>query len=257
MQVDFGKAASDYVRYRAGFPDELFARLLARGIGVRGQRVLDLGTGTGSLARGFAVRGCEAVGLDASEALVAEAHKLDERSGVRIQYVLATAERTGLDTASFDVVSAGQCWHWFDRVKANREVRRVAKPGGWFVITHFDWLPHPGNVVEATEELIQHYNPTWRPGPTTGLHPDWLDDVRRTGFTDVETFSFDVQVSYTHEQWRGRVRAAAGVRASLSPDTVERFDEKLRTTMLERFPDDPLLIPHCVWALSCRTPSAG
>ncbi len=254
MKVDFGKTASDYVRYRVGFPDELYLRLAPRGIGDRGQRVLDLGTGTGTLARGFAGRGCEVVGLDVAEPLVAEARKIDEAAGVRIDYAVAPAEKTGLPAHSFDVVIAGQAWNWFERNKAIKEVRRVAKTGGWFVLAHFDWLALPGNVVEATEKLIQQYNPEWHRGPTTGLHPDWLDDVRRAGFLEVETFSIDVAVPFRHETWRGRVRASAGVLGSLSTDTVARFDEKLGSTLSEKFPDEPLSVPHCLWALSCRTP---
>ena len=54
MGVDFGKTADDYAAHRAGFPRALFDRLAAMGIGRSGQRLLDLGTGTGTLARGFA-----------------------------------------------------------------------------------------------------------------------------------------------------------------------------------------------------------
>ena len=43
-----------------------FGRLAAVGIGVDRQRVLDLGTGTGTLARGFARRGCAVTAFDAS-----------------------------------------------------------------------------------------------------------------------------------------------------------------------------------------------
>ncbi len=73
MQIDFGKTAQDYGRYRAGFPPPLFERLATFGIGVPGQRILDLGTGTGTLARGFALRGCQVTGLDPSVPLTEEA----------------------------------------------------------------------------------------------------------------------------------------------------------------------------------------
>ena len=73
MQVDFGKTASDYARHRVGFPEAFFDRLFREGIAKAGERVLDLGTGTGVVARGFARRGCHVVGLDRSNALLEEA----------------------------------------------------------------------------------------------------------------------------------------------------------------------------------------
>lgn len=257
MVIDFGKTADDYRQHRAGFPDRLFERLALREIGTRGQRVLDLGTGIGHLARGFAVRGCEVVGLDPSEALVATARSIDQERGVHIDYVVGAAERMPFDADRFDGVAAGQSWHWLDRAKAIREVRRVIRPSGWLVIAQFDWLPLGDNAVAATEALIEKYNAEWKLSGTTGLHPSWLTDVRQAGFVDVETFSFDVTLSFTHEGWRGRVRASAGVKASLAPDEVARFDETLRRTLAERFPDEPLALPHCVWAISARLPAAS
>jgi SAM-dependent methyltransferase len=254
MPVDFGKTAQDYGRYRAGFPDQLFERLSGYGIGQPGQRVLDLGTGTGSLARGFARRGCQVTGLDPATALLDEARRLDAEAGVTTTYITATAEETGLPDHSFDIVTAGQCWHWFDRTQAANEVRRLLVPGGWLVIAHFDWIPLPGNIVEATEQLIMGYNPTWSMGNGTGLYPAWLRDAATAGFQGIETFSFDLPISYTHEAWRGRIRASAGVAASLDPDHVTAFDDELQSILIARFPSEPLLVPHRVFAVIARAP---
>src|SRR5262245_48677024 len=128
MPIDFGKTAQDYGRYRAGFPPAFFDRVATYGIGLPGQRVLDLGTGTGPLARGFALRDCQVTGLDPSISLTEEAKRLDQEAGVSVRYVTAKAEQTGLPDASFDVVTAGQCWHWFDRPKAAQEVQRLLVP---------------------------------------------------------------------------------------------------------------------------------
>lgn len=254
MRVDFGKTALDYSRHRAGFPEPFFERLPAFGIGQSGQRVLDLGTGAGTLARGLARRGCQVTGLDPSSEMLKQARLLDQIAKVSIHYLEGRAEATHLPPASFDVVTAGQCWHWFDRPRAAQEVRRLLAPGGRLVIAHFDWLPLPGNMVEATEKLIETYNPAWLMGGGTGLYPAWLTDVAVAGFQQIETFSFDLPVPYSHEAWRGRIRASAGVAASLAPEQVEQFDADLAQLLKTHFPDDPLAVPHRVFALICQVP---
>lgn len=251
-QVDFGRTASDYGRYRAGYPDELYRRLESLGAGLRGQRALDLATGTGFLGRGFARRGCDVVGLDISQALMAEARRLDAEAEVTIRYVRARCEHLPFRAASFDLICAGQAWHWFDRARAATEAMRALRPGGRLVIAHFDWIPLPGNVVEATEQLIMKHNPDWKLGGGLGMHPQWPRDVAIAGFTGIETFTFDVMAPYSHEAWRGRIRASAGVGGTLGSVQVAKFDAELATILAERFPQDPMAVHHRTFALVCQ-----
>jgi ubiquinone/menaquinone biosynthesis C-methylase UbiE len=252
-QPDFGRAALDYARHRAGFPVELLDRLAARGIARPGARVVDLGTGTGSLARMFAQHGCEVTGVDIAGPLLEQARRLDQEAGVESDYVEGPAEATGLPGDVFDVVSAGQCWHWFDRPAAAREVARLLVSGGTAVIAHFDWLPSPGNVVSATEQIILRYTPTWPFAGRAGLYPQWLVDLQTAGFTGIETFSFDVMVSYSHEAWVGRVRASAPVAGTLDAGGVLACSKELTAMLQKRFAGNPLAVPHRVWAVTAQT----
>ncbi|WP_299381467.1 class I SAM-dependent methyltransferase [uncultured Kiloniella sp.] len=161
---------------------------------------------------------------------------------------------TGLDNARFDVVTAGQCWHWFEATKATKECQRILKPGGYIVICHFDWLPLPRNVVSATESLISKHNPAWEMSGGTGIYPQWTVDLATGGFEAIETFSQDLRVRYSHEDWRGRIRASAGVSASLSPDAVAAFDKEHGDLLRRDFSDDPLFIPHRLWCAVARKP---
>jgi SAM-dependent methyltransferase len=256
VSIDFGRTAEDYARHRAGFPAELFERLAASfGVGLPGQRVVDLGTGTGSLARGFARRGCEVIGIDAAERLLEQARALDRDAGVTVRYLTARAEETGLDDGSADVVTAGQAWHWFERARAARDARRVLVDGGHLAICHLDWVALPGNVAQLSEELILAANPAWASSPPgsgpgqLGIYPQWTVDVLQSGFGGLETFSFDITIPYSHAAWRGRLRACSGVGASLTGAEVERFDAELNELLRTRFPIEPMDVPHRVWAL--------
>jgi SAM-dependent methyltransferase len=179
---------------------------------------------------------------------------MDAEAGVAVRYVAAEAEATGFDDASLDLVTAGQCWHWFDRARAAAEARRILRPGGHLVIAHFDWIPLPGSVVEATENLIRAHNSEWKMWGGTGIYPAWMRDLGTARFRDLESFSFDVQARYTHEAWRGRIRASAGVGASMSPERVEKFDRELKDTLAARFPRDPMDVHHRVFAAIGRAP---
>src|ERR1700722_5268368 len=258
MKPNFGATAQDYARYRAGFPDSLFDRLVKYGIGLAGQNILDLGTGTGSLARGFARRGCQVIGLDPAEPLLAMAQEIDRAEGVQVEYRIGRAEDTGLPGGSFDIVAAGQCWHWFNRLPAATGAPRLLRPGGQILITHFDWIPLPGNMVRATEELIERHNPDWRMGGGLGLYPEWLRDLGKANYRSIETFSYDLDVSYTPEAWRGIIRASAGVGGTLPPAAVEQFDTELAAVLAQNYPAAVLLVPHRVFAVIAQRPqSAG
>jgi SAM-dependent methyltransferase len=249
MATNFGAAAADFARFRAGFPDSLFDRLAALGIGASGETIVDVGTGTGTLARGFALRGCKVIGIDPDGRLIDQARILDVAASVTVEYKLGTAEAIPLPDGVADVVSAGQCWHWFEGLKAAKEFSRITKPHGRVVVAYFSWLTFPGNVVEATERLIKKHNRKWKFKGGIGVDFRSLRHLQAAGFSMFETFSYDLDVPYTAEGWRGRIRASAGVGASLAPAEVEAFDAELARLLEESFPGDSLEIPHRVFTI--------
>ena len=247
-KVRFGKTSNDYARHRAGFPDDFFDLMANRNWVRAGQKALDLGTGTGTVAAGLHQRGCHVTGTDPSEDMLKAAQQLSPD----IHFQCCTAEDLPFADCSFDLVTAGQCWHWFDRATAARQAHRVLRPGGRIVIAHFDWLPLKGNLVSATERLILKHNPDWAASGGTGIYPAWLTDLDEASFTKIETASFDVSQPYTPSAWRGRIRASAGVAASLSPHQVEVFDAELSDLLKHNFPQDVISVPHRVWVATAQ-----
>lgn len=257
MSINWDSTAADYASFRAGFPDEFYNRLAGYGI-VSGRttrkRALDLGTGTGTLARGLALRGWRVTGLDISADMIGAARRLDAAAGVSVDYLVARSEATGLAAAAFDLVSAGTCWHWFDQRAAAREIHRLLGPGGQLVVAAMQWQSRPGTVVSATSELIHRHNPQW-PNDQLGFRFEWADDLSAAGLAIDDQFQFDVSVPYTHEAWRGRIRASAGVSASLEPAAVAAFDREHAELLRSLFPQEPLVVPHCILAIVARKES--
>jgi hypothetical protein len=111
-----------------------------------------------------------------------------------------------------------------------------------------------GNIVQDTERLILACNPGWTMHSGSGLYPAWLKDVAEAGFTGLRTYSFDLDVPYSHADWRGRIRASAAIGAVLDKTRVEHFDGELAAMLAARHAAEPMAVPHRVWVLSALAP---
>ena len=237
--MDFGPSARDYATHRRTFPEAFFDEVPLAG------DLLDLGAGTGALARGYASRGARVVALDRSGAMLREAHDLPRR-------VVARAEACPFRAASFDAVTAGQCWHWFDRAAVARECLRLLRPGGALLVAHFNYLPLPGSAAEASEALILERDPAWPWAGVQRMGGRWDAGLHEAGFVDLRTTAHEIDLLYTHEAWRGRMRACNGVLA-LGPERLPDYDAALGRALRERFPE-PVVVRHEVFALVARAP---
>lgn len=235
-EFNWGRTSTDYARFRQGYPGSFFDTLSSLGVGCPTQEILDLGTGTGVLARAFAARGASVVGVDISAEQIEQARKLAASQGVSVEFHAMAAEQIDYPPATFDVVSAGQSWLYFDRAVLVPKVLSILRKRGRLVLTSLLWLPKLDETAHITEELVLKYNPDWsgagydRPNPV----PSWS----REHF-DVQSFcQLREPIQFTREQWRGRIRACRGIGASLSPRKIAEFDSELASLLGRRVPDE-------------------
>src|SRR5205814_1793330 len=139
----------------------------------------------------------------------------------------------------FDAVTAGSSWHWWDGPTVAARVRELLRPGGALVTAWLDWVLLPGNLIDRVERLILDHNPGWQLADSQAIGPRWLRHAGVAGLVEIESFSFDLAIAYTHEGWRGRIRASAGVGASLAPEAVARFDAEQAALLAAAFPTQP------------------
>ncbi len=233
---DWGKTSEEYAKYRDIYPPVFYQKVADRGLCVKGQKVLDLGTGTGVLPRNMYKFGAEWVGTDISPEQIEQAKRLASEAGMTIEFKTVSAEKIDFPSETFDVLTACQCFWYFDHQKVAPEFHRILKKDGRLVILYMAWLPFEDEIAGKSEDLVRKYNPAWTGGGET-RHPIWIPDVMYDYFDMEEHEEYDVMVPFTKESWHGRMFACRGVGASLSPEELARWDAEHRE-LLKDAPDN-------------------
>lgn len=122
----FGAAADAYARGRPDYPAAIDT-WLAGTLGLRpGQRVVDLGAGTGKFTARLVATGADIIAVEPVDAM--RARLVATLQSVRA--LAGTAEAIPLPDASVDAVVCAQAFHWFATASTLTEIRRVLRPGG-------------------------------------------------------------------------------------------------------------------------------
>lgn len=237
---DWGRTSADYGKYRDIYPKEFYERIVSRNLCVTGQRVLDLGTGTGVLPRNMYSYGAKWIGTDISENQIQTAKEMSE--GLDIEYYAMPAEEIHFPENSFDVITACQCFWYFDHEKIMPVLHRLLKENGRILILYMAWLPFEDIIAGESEKLILKYSPDWT-GAGETLHPIAIPDCYYEKFELVHHEEYLLNVPFTRESWNGRMRACRGVGASLSETEIARWEQE-HITMLEQMAPEEFHVLH-------------
>ena len=233
---DWGKTAADYARFRDIYPDVFYQKLADRGLCVSGQSVLDLGTGTGVLPRHMYHYGARWTGVDISPEQIEEAKRLSREAGMEISYQAVSAEKMVFPPGSFDVITACQCFWYFDHAIVAPKLAGFLKEGGRLVILYMAWLPHEDELAGKSEELVLKYSPQWT-GAGEVRHPIAIPDEVSSCFELEYHEEFDCLVPFTRETWHGRMKACRGVGASLSGKELAAWEKEHKDLLASRAPE--------------------
>ena len=213
-----------------------------RSLCINGQRVLDLGTGTGVLPRNMYKYGAEWTGTDISPEQIEQAKILASASNMKIDFQAVSTEQLEFSARSFDVITACQCFWYFDHEKVMPKLVELMKTDGKLLILYMAWLPYEDRLAGASEELVLKYSPTWS-GAGETRHPIWVPDIAYECFEMEDHEEYDLMVPFTKESWHGRMRACRGVGALLSETELARWDKEHRE-LLDRIASEEFEVKH-------------
>lgn len=237
---DWGKVSEDYARFRDIYPKEFYERIVERNLCVKGQRVLDLGTGTGVLPRNMYQYGAKWVGVDIAENQIREAKRLSK--DMDIDYITMSVEDLDFPEGSFDVVTACQCFWYFDHKKIMPKLYRILDREGRILVLYMAWLPFGDKIAGASEELVLKYNPGWSGGGET-MRPIQIPECYSEKFDLVYHEEYPLKVHFTRETWNGRMKACRGIGASLPERKIVLWEQEHRR-LLEKIAPEEFDILH-------------
>jgi SAM-dependent methyltransferase len=192
----FGVDAAQYDRARPGYPSELFDDLLPDGK----CSVVDVGCGTGIVARLLGERSCSVIGVEPDPRMA----EIARGSGLTVE--ISTFEEWDSRGRVFDALTAGQSWHWVNPAQGAEKTAAVLRPGGRFGV-FWNGLRHDEDVAAGFERIYSRLAPqllldsvalgTARPSEDTA-EPAFIHVGR---FTRLQTHSYTWQRSYTTNAW--------------------------------------------------------
>lgn len=248
---DWGRTSEDYAKYRDIYPPEFYERIARHGLGVKGQKCLDAGTGTGVIPRNMYGYGADWTGIDISENQIAMARKLSAEAGMNITYENVPVEKLTYPDSTFDLVTACQCIVYFDKPKALPNIARMLKKDGIFLVMFMSWLSDRDPISRMSKESVERINPSWNGGEPVFGEPMKFDDYTYTIFEEAFHEEYYCDVEFTPEKWHGRVKSCRGIGASLPPEKIAQW-EKEHLEMLSRLMPEKTTLPHFVQCTGLR-----
>lgn len=232
---DWGKTSVDYAKFRDIYPPEFYNKILNRQRCINNQSVLDVGTGTGVLPRNMYQYGAKWIGTDISVDQIEQAKILSK--GMDIEYYALPTEHIDFPDHSFDVITACQCFWYFNHEQIMPKFFRMLKPGGCILLLYMAWLPFEDPIAGASEKLVLKYSPAWS-GAGERIHPIMIPDCYKEKFDLTYHQEYPLKVPFTRESWNGRIKTCRGIGASLSKQEIFQWEQEHMALLNEIAPPE-------------------
>jgi SAM-dependent methyltransferase len=178
-----------------------------------GTLILDVGAGTGIVARQFQAAGCQVLGVDPDPRLA----EFARHSGVPVE--VSRFEAWEAAGRNFDAVVSGESWHWVEPVGGAAKAAEVLRPGGRLAVFWNTGQP-PAGLDHAFGEVYRRVLPeslafrldrqSIEQAHST-MRTTAANGIRTTGaFDEPEQWRFDWTQSYTREQWLDALQTTGG-----------------------------------------------
>ncbi|MBR1592405.1 MAG: class I SAM-dependent methyltransferase [Ruminococcus sp.] len=245
---DWGRTSSDYAQYRDIYPEIFYKKIADRGLCINGQKVLDIGTGTGVIPRNMYNYGAEWTVTDISANQIRQAERLAAENNMNIKFTVSAAENISFLEKSFDIITACQCFWYFDHEVLIPKLAEILRDKGKLIVLSMEWLPFEDKIAEQSERLVLKYNPDWT-GAGETRKPVYIPDIAEKYFEITEREEYDLNVHFTRESWNRRIKSCRGIGASLSEEKISSWEKEHKKLLGSIAPEEFDILHHAALAV--------
>ncbi|MFS0868645.1 class I SAM-dependent methyltransferase [Paenibacillus xylanilyticus] len=198
----FSNRVDSYLKYRPSYPEEA-VHYLYDFVGLRSNsKISDVGSGTGIFSKLLLERGSNVIAVEPNPAMRAAAEQLLE-SYPNFQSVSGSAEFTGLPDQSVEFIVCAQAFHWFDRLAAQTEFRRILQPGGRVILIWNSRLTTGTPFREQYNQLLHTYGTDYEKVNHKNISRTKLLSFFKEG--SMQEMGFRMSQEFDFEGLRGRL----------------------------------------------------
>jgi len=213
-RLSFGSVAEQYDRHRPSYPAEMVDAVLGYAGAQPGDRILDVGAGTGRATLLFAARGMRVTAIEPDPGMAAVASKQAATAGLTLEILDTDFEHATLAEHHFQVLISGTAWHWVTPGLRNRLAARVLSPGG--ALAPFwnrpQWRENP--IRPAIDAVYRELEEVFAARPSGPMNPcgeppqirnarEWFELEFRgdSNFADVDARAYRWSQRYTGAEY--------------------------------------------------------
>jgi len=233
-------------RHRPAYAPEVFTFLRDLVIG-QPRSVLDLGCGTGDVARPLAALVDTVDAVDPAHRMIEHGRSLPGGDRSNLRWILGYAEEVQLPRGTYGLVTAGESLHWMDWSRLLPRLNGLLVPGGFLAIVERNVAPNPPWWTEVLVPIQQYTtNRDFQPYSTIAeLEQRGLFEP--CGVHQAAARRFQQSVESYIESIHSRNGFS---RDRLTPEAAAAFDAEVRRLLIARYPHGTLafdIVSQITW----------